>query len=514
GTTFDASALSEYSYTNTNHISSTLLSNSSYIFANGTKIEATCGTGYTEYADTTGSHYFQCVNGTWTAVGGCRFTGCTALSPVYDKNNNKISDRLFQMTFGSGNTSTTVYPILYCSNVSGASTELSNSSSSLVTPVGTTATCGDHSGTPTDTDNSNRHYVCTNPNSTANGGYWKMKVASCDLSTIKSATGYTAYLSTSSMSTIVTLANKSTQYRYPSTSNWSKLYHVFNSAAEGSTTRSSTITCTSSGTWSLSGSIRYNYTGSMQYFTVSKYVPLGTSVTLQLYGGAGGYYYGETYKEKGGNGGYATGTLKTSSSVASISIGVGSGATRTTGAAASTAGTSPCSCNGGSGGSPKGKNVYYGSSGGACTCAIVNSTKILIAGGGGGATRAGAGGAGGGSSGGDGSGGGSTVGGGTQSGRGACNYDSCSCDSNTSYGYNGQTYNKTTLTEGGQGGGGGGGYYGGGGEKGSGSKNSKSGGGGSGYAASNSYFSGSTTQGGGPSSPTSGKSDGYAIVSW
>ena len=341
----------------TSTLTTAILSNTSqYFVTNGTKIEASCNTGFQEVDRNnlvigqdgceSGGHYYECVDGTWTARGGCTaktcsvkdltvdilgnelvktiawcadvncntfvensiiditldsnkeqeyeysaiiaiytcdtgysapnkrmlrcnengewviyrntgnnkciFTGCNDMSAVFDKNGNKVSEQLYDMTFGSNNSSNGVYPIVYCHNNDSADgssyTELSTNNKFVVNS-GNIATCGDNTGVVlTDTKSEDRHYVCTADTTNINNGssYWKTKTASCDLNTIRSLTnsGYTAYLSKTNNSTLVTLENKTTQHRYLNTVKWSSLYtdQASNFA----------LTCNSNGNWIMS----------------------------------------------------------------------------------------------------------------------------------------------------------------------------------------------------------------------------------------------------------------------
>ena len=176
----------------------------------------------------------------------CVFTGCDDMSAVFDKNNNKVSDQLYDMTFGSDNNLTGIYTMAYCHNNSldASSYTALSTNNNFVVNNNDIATCGDNIAVVLDdTTNEHRHYICTLDTTNINSGksYWKTKTASCDLNAIKNTTGYTAYLKTGS--SIVSLNNKSTQYRYFNSIYWKWLYT--------DQTSNFTLTCNSNGNWEM-----------------------------------------------------------------------------------------------------------------------------------------------------------------------------------------------------------------------------------------------------------------------
>lgn len=180
-------------------------------------------------------------------VGTCEFVGCNDSSPVYDVNNNKMSDQLAQMTFGSifwfNNASheIRIYPVNYCGYAVCddydcdmlSVTEVNTIKNNFVANAKEVAFCSNS----LDSVNMNikidvnRLYTCTNDSSVYSGGsYWKMNVASCDLTPLKNPDkGYKAYLSDITVNTraystgklfnddcgVILVENKKTQYRYP-----------------------------------------------------------------------------------------------------------------------------------------------------------------------------------------------------------------------------------------------------------------------------------------------------------
>jgi hypothetical protein len=172
--------------------------------------------------------------------------GCGENSPVLDSDEKLISDKLYQMTFGSNGTASAIYPILSC-NQDNSGIIINLGTNTLVGTIGETSTCADNSeavsGT-TNTTNNNRQYECINFNGTL---HWKMKIKSCDLARIKSISAVTAYLSNTSITNLVPLANKPSQKRYPATTSWSKLYAVV--TADDS--QKPIYTCGTNGEWTM-----------------------------------------------------------------------------------------------------------------------------------------------------------------------------------------------------------------------------------------------------------------------
>lgn len=171
----------------------------------------TCSTGYSAPEN---KRMIRCnENGEWEIYRGttnnmCTFTGCNDMSAVFDRNNNKISNQLYKMTFAYNSGKGSIYPVLACNNAGSVDngTNLSTSKKFIV-DISTKVTCGGDIYNAIHGDLQHREFICTEDTTNINNGnsYWKYDFTSCDLNEIKGKS-YTVWLAKDSIQDLSTIS--------------------------------------------------------------------------------------------------------------------------------------------------------------------------------------------------------------------------------------------------------------------------------------------------------------------